>query len=92
MRNRWRGHWTLRVKAGRRSRTPRPNILPDISVRDIRIRQGLTQMEFARRFGLNIHTLRQWEQGLRDPEGPARTYLHVIDTIPDAVARALEIP
>ncbi len=56
------------------------------------MRQGLTQMEFARRFGLNIHTLRQWEQGLRDPEGPARTYLHVIDTIPDAVARALEIP
>lgn len=54
------------------------------------MRQGLTQIAFARRFGLNIHTLRQWEQGLREPEGPARTYLAVIDRIPAAVASALE--
>lgn len=59
-------------------------------MRDIRMRQGLTQIAFARRFGLNIHTLRQWEQGLREPEGPARTYLTVIDRIPGVVASALE--
>ena len=61
-----------------------------MSVRDIRLRQGLTQIAFARRFGLSVHTLRQWEQGLREPEGPARTYLAVIDRIPAAVATALE--
>ncbi|WP_428679988.1 helix-turn-helix domain-containing protein [Sphingopyxis sp.] len=80
------------MTAGRSSRTARPNILPEISVRDIRMRQGLSQIAFARRFGLNIHTLRQWEQGLREPEGPARTYLTVIDRIPGAVASALETP
>lgn len=58
-------------------------------MRDIRIRLGLTQIAFARRFGLNIHTLRQWEQGFPEPESPARTYLAVIDRIPDAVASAL---
>lgn len=32
---------------------------------------GLTQAEFARAIGSSGHTLRNWEQGRRKPEGPA---------------------
>jgi hypothetical protein len=34
--------------------------------------------------------LRHWEQGKRYPEGPARSYLKVIDREPQAVRRALK--
>jgi putative transcriptional regulator len=63
----------------------------EIDVRRIRGKLGLTQQEFAVRFGFNINTLRHWEQGRRVPEGPTRAYLMVIDREPQAVAKALRI-
>ncbi len=63
----------------------------EIDVRRIRGKLGLTQQEFAARFGFNINTLRHWEQGRRVPEGPTRAYLMVIDREPQAVAKALRI-
>ena len=39
----------------------------------------MTQEEFAGRFGFSVNTLRHWEQGKRQPEGPTRAYLLVID-------------
>jgi len=41
------------------------------------------------RFGLSPRTVRNWEQGIRHPEGPARILLQVIDREPEAVMRAL---
>jgi len=38
---------------------------------------GLTQEEFARAVGISVHTLRNWEQGRRKPEGPAITLLRI---------------
>ena len=38
---------------------------------------GLTQDEFARAVGISVHTLRNWEQGRRKPEGPAITLLRI---------------
>jgi putative transcriptional regulator len=67
------------------------HIPPEIDVRAIRGRVGLTQNEFAVRFGFNINTLRHWEQGRRVPEGPTRAYLMVIDREPEAVQKALRI-
>ncbi len=61
--------------------------LPDVPV--IRRKLGFTQEEFARRFGVSLGTLRNWEQGLRVPEGAARVLLTVIDKEPAAVKRAL---
>jgi putative transcriptional regulator len=57
-----------------------------------RLREGLemSQPEFALRFGFNLGTLRQWEQGRRYPEGPARVLLTVITHRPEAVKEALE--
>ena len=60
-----------------------------IDVRAIRTRLGMTQQEFAGRFGFSINTLRHWEQGKRVPEGPTRAYLVVIDRAPKAVQKAL---
>ena len=60
-----------------------------IDVKTIRAKLGMTQQQFAARFGFSVNTLRHWEQGLRQPEGPARAYLQVIDREPDAVQKAL---
>jgi putative transcriptional regulator len=60
-----------------------------IHVKAIRTRLGMTQQVFAARFGFSINTLRHWEQGSRQPEGPTRAYLLVIDRAPKAVEKAL---
>ena len=62
---------------------------PTVDVAAIRKRLGLTQAAFAGRFGVPVGTLRDWEQGRRVPEGPARSLLMVIDREPEAVERAL---
>ena len=60
-----------------------------IDVRAIRTKLGMTQEEFARQFGFSVNTLRHWEQGKRQPEGPTRAYLLVIDRAPNTVRKAL---
>ena len=60
-----------------------------IDVRAIRVKLGMTQEEFAREFGFSVNTLRHWEQGKRQPEGPTRAYLLVIARAPKAVQKAL---
>ena len=59
--------------------------LPEPDARKIRTRFGLTQPEFARLMGISVGTLRNWEQGIRRPEGPARVLLHVVARHPEAV-------
>ena len=38
---------------------------------------GLSQSQFARAMGISVHTLRNWEQGRRRPEGPAIGLLRI---------------
>jgi DNA-binding transcriptional regulator YiaG len=38
---------------------------------------GLTQARFARGMGISVHTLRNWEQDRRSPEGPALALLRI---------------
>lgn len=64
--------------------------VPVLNVADVRKKTGLSQEEFARRFRINLGTLRNWEQGVRQPEGPARVLLMVIDKEPGAVERAIK--
>jgi putative transcriptional regulator len=61
-------------------------------VRAIRERLAMSQTTFARLFGISVDTLQNWEQGRRQPEGPARMLLRVIDREPEAVRRALREP
>jgi putative transcriptional regulator len=60
-----------------------------IDVKSIRNRMKLSQVDFAKRFGLSVHTLRNWEQGKRQPDPAARAYLKVIEKIPDIVSKVL---
>ena len=60
------------------------------SVRALRKKLGLSQVEFAARFHLPLGTVRDWEQGAHRPDKAAQVLLTVIAKDPDAVARALE--
>lgn len=69
----------------------RVHVPEHVDVKAIRMKLGMTQQTFAARFGFSIDTLRHWEQGKREPEGPTRAYLLVIDRAPAAVQKALRI-
>lgn len=58
--------------------------------KQIRQRLRLTQTQFAARFQVPLGTLRDWEQGVREPDRAAKTLLRVIDHDPEAVVRALK--
>lgn len=60
-----------------------------IDVAALRKRLGMSQGVFARKYGLSVGTIRDWEQGRSQPDGPARVLLQVIDREPQAVERAL---
>jgi len=61
----------------------------DVDITQLREKLGLSQDRFAALFGLSARTVRNWEQGVRHPDGPARILLQVIDREPEAVMRAL---
>ena len=62
---------------------------PGGDVAAIRRRTGLSQAAFARQIGISVATLRNWEQGRRRPDGPARVLLALLARDPDIVARTL---
>lgn len=66
--------------------------IPTPDVAAIRKRLGLSQTKFAERFGIPAATIRDWEQGRRVPDNPARNLLKVIDYAPETVARAIGEP
>ena len=70
----------------------RPSRAFDFKPEDVRaVRRSLekSQTEFALLIGVSVATLRNWEQGRRVPEGPARALLRVAAANPRAVIRAL---
>ncbi|WP_204113481.1 helix-turn-helix domain-containing protein [Shimia biformata] len=71
------------------TKTRQVRVPDNVDVAAIRRKLGLSQTEFALRFGFNLASLRNWEQGRRFPDGPARTLLKVIDAAPEAVESAL---
>ena len=62
---------------------------PQVDVRKLRARMGLSQTQFAAKFGFSLDSIQNWEQGHRQPEGPARILLVVIAKNPKAVEDAL---
>lgn len=69
--------------------TYRVHVPAKIDVKAIRVGLDMTKEEFTGRFGFSVNTLRHWEQGSRQPEGPTRAYLLVIERAPKAVQKAL---
>ena len=67
----------------------RVHFRPGGDVAAIRGRTGLSQAAFARQIGVSVGTLRNWEQGRRFPDGPARVLLALLEKDPGIVARTL---
>ena len=57
--------------------------------RRVRRKVGLSQIAFAKRIGVPVDTVRNWEQGRRAPQGPARALLRIIDRAPETALQAL---
>lgn len=67
----------------------RKTVLRSIDVKALRERTGLTQNDFSTMIGVSVKTLQNWEQGRREPEGPAKALLRVVEKEPKAVLSAL---
>jgi putative transcriptional regulator len=61
----------------------------EVDVRAVRALTGLSQAKFAELLGIELATLRNWEQGRRSPTGPARALLRAIRNNPVEVVKAL---
>jgi putative transcriptional regulator len=56
-----------------------------LNVKELRETYDLSQAEFAALLGISVDTLQNWEQGRRQPAGPARILLQVVAKHPEAV-------
>lgn len=74
-------------------REPTPGLVlhvpAGVDVAAIRRATGLSQPVFATSIGVRVDTLRQWEQGRRQPQGPARVLLAMLAKNPCVVAETL---
>lgn len=61
----------------------------DVDVKKLRARLGISQEDFAGRYGLDVATVRNWEQGRTKPDRPAARLLQLIDRDPDKVVEML---
>ena len=57
--------------------------IPDIKA--IRKKTGLTQAQFAQKLQISPRTLQNWEQGHRNPTGPAITLMKLLDKQRDLI-------
>jgi len=72
------------------SRDWRKVITPHVpDVRALRRKLGLSQAQFASKFGFSVRTVQEWEQGRALPDRPARILLRVIEKSPKTVERAV---
>lgn len=78
-----------KIKRGELNPSRTARFDPD-DVRRIRKGLGLSQSEFALLIGVSASTLQNWEQGRRQPEGPARALLRIAATHPKALLDALQ--
>jgi putative transcriptional regulator len=60
-----------------------------VAVRAIRALTRLSQPKFAMILDVDVGTLRNWEQGRREPTGPAKALLRAIQNDPKNVMKAL---
>jgi putative transcriptional regulator len=66
-------------------RPSRRFVIENPDVKGLRDSFQLSQTEFAAMLGISVKTLRNWEQGRRRPEGPARVLLQIVAKHPEAV-------
>lgn len=79
----------LRSKVEEQAVEVRRIVLRPVDVKALRARLGISQEEFAGRYGLDLATVRNWEQGRTRPEGPAAALLQLIDRDPGKIVELL---
>lgn len=60
-----------------------------LSIKQMRKARGLSQAKFAKLVQVEVTTLQNWEQGRREPTGPAKALLTAINRDPENVLKAL---
>ncbi len=74
---------------GNKKVASRVDVIAPGTVAAVRARMGLSQAQFARALGISLDTLQNWEQGRRQPSGPARVLLRIAIRHPEAVLEAV---
>ncbi len=67
----------------------RVTTFPEPKAKAIREKTGLSQNQFALLVGVSKRTLENWEQGRRNPTGPAKALLRILDADPEHAVRTL---
>ena len=65
------------IRASQRRRLMAGKVQSGEDITALRRFVGLSQKAFSKALGISIHTLRNWEQGRRRPEGPALALLRI---------------
>ena len=63
----------------------RRSFVKELNPKEIRSNMSLSQKEFGTLMNISVHTLRNWEQGRRQPEGHARVLLNVVNNHPEVL-------
>ncbi len=58
-------------------------LLEPSSPKEIRKKLGISQAAFAGLMGVSLRTVQDWEQGRREPSGPAKSLLRIAEQRPD---------
>jgi putative transcriptional regulator len=72
---------------------PRTETLqPLLEARDVRRKLGLSQQKFARKLGVPLSTVRQWERDETPIDPVLQALFRILDRIPEPALRALDEP
>ena len=82
--------WARAIPARVRKRLMRGQFESGADITALRRFVGLTQSQFATALGISIHTLRNWEQGRRQPNGPAIALLRIAARHPRVIRENLQ--
>ena len=83
--------WARAIPARVRKRLMRGQFESGADIAALRRFVGLTQSQFATALGISIHTLRNWEQGRRQPDGPAIALLRIAARHPRVIRENLQV-
>jgi putative transcriptional regulator len=86
--------WCLAFSTGKilkgKLKPARTFVVEGLDIKRIRALHQLSQEQFAALMGISVGTLRNWEQGRRKPEGPARVLLQVAAKHPEVLWDAIQ--
>ena len=71
------------------SKASRHTVIEEPDVHAIREKYKMSQQEFSSLLGISVATLRNWEQGRRKPQGPARVLLKIAEKNPKVILHSL---